>query len=98
MNLFTKQEQTHRHRKQTYGYQRGKEEGRRDKLGVWDQQIQTTIYKINNNKVLLYSIGNYIQYLVINYNGKEYANIYIYIYIYIYIAESLCCTPETNTL
>ena len=32
MNLFTKQ--THRHRKQTYGYQRGK--GGRDKLGVWD--------------------------------------------------------------
>ena len=29
MNLFTKQKQTHRHRKQTYGYQRGKgvEEG-----------------------------------------------------------------------
>ena len=24
-----------------------------------------------NNKVLLYSIGNYIQYLVINHNGKE---------------------------
>ena len=23
MNLFTKQPQTHRHRKQTYGYQRG---------------------------------------------------------------------------
>ena len=35
MNLFTKQKQTHRHRKQTYGYQRGKEGGR-DKLGVWD--------------------------------------------------------------
>ena len=30
----TKQKQTHRHRKQTYGYQRGK--GGRDKLGVWD--------------------------------------------------------------
>ena len=28
MNLFTKQKQTHGHRKQTYGYQRGK-------LGVW---------------------------------------------------------------
>ena len=27
MNLFTKQKQTHRHRKQTYGYQRGKGEG-----------------------------------------------------------------------
>ena len=24
-----------------------------------------------NNKVLLYSTGNYIQYLLINYNGKE---------------------------
>ena len=27
MNLFTKQKQIHRHRKQTYGYQRGKEVG-----------------------------------------------------------------------
>ena len=33
MNLFTKQKQTHRHRKQIYGYQRG---GGRDKLGVRD--------------------------------------------------------------
>ena len=32
MNLLTKQKQTHRHRKQTYGYQR--ERGGRDKL-VW---------------------------------------------------------------
>ena len=29
MNLFTKQEQTYRLRKQTYGYQWGKVEGRR---------------------------------------------------------------------
>ena len=34
MNLFTKQKQTHRHKKQIYGYQRGKEG--RDKLGVRD--------------------------------------------------------------
>ena len=34
MDLFTKQKQTHRHRKQVYGYQRGK--GRSDKLGTWD--------------------------------------------------------------
>ena len=34
MNLFTKQKQTHRFRKQTYGHQRGK--WRRDKLGIWD--------------------------------------------------------------
>ena len=32
MNLFTKQKQTHRHRRQTYGYQRG----RGGKLGLWD--------------------------------------------------------------
>ena len=25
MNLFTKQKQTHKHRQQTYGYQRGKQ-------------------------------------------------------------------------
>ena len=34
MNLFTKQKQSHKCRKQTYGYQRGK--GRSDKLGDWD--------------------------------------------------------------
>ena len=34
-----------------------------------------------NNKALLYSPGNYIQYPVINYNGKEYEKEYIYVYI-----------------
>ena len=33
--LIAKQKQTHRHRKQTYGYQRGQRVGR-DKLGIWD--------------------------------------------------------------
>ena len=33
MNLYTKQKHTERHRNQTYGYQKGKAEGR-DKLGV----------------------------------------------------------------
>ena len=31
------------------------------------------------NKVLLYSTGNYIQYPVINHNGKEYEKEYIYV-------------------
>ena len=43
---------------------------RRDKLGVWDYQIQTTIYKINSN-VLLYIQGT-IQYPVTKHDGKEY--------------------------
>ena len=46
-----------------------------------------------NNKVLLYSTENYIQYPVINHNGKEYETEYIYIC----ITESLCCTVEMNT-
>ena len=44
-----------------------KEKGK-EGLGVWDLQIQTSI----NSKVLLYSTGNYIQYSVINNNGKGY--------------------------
>ena len=47
--------QTHRHRKQTSDYQRGRECGR-DKLELGlANQI---------NKILLYRTGNYIQYLV----------------------------------
>ena len=46
MNLFTKQ--THRHQKQTNGYQR--ERVGRDKIGIWDQQIHTTVYKIDNHQ------------------------------------------------
>ena len=33
-----------------------------------------------NNKVLLYSTGNYIQYSEINHNGKEYKKECIYMY------------------
>ena len=35
MNLFIKQKQTHRHRKQASDYHKGKEKGR-DKLEVWN--------------------------------------------------------------
>ena len=68
MNVYTEHQQTHRHRKQMYAYQRGEERGR-DKLEVWDEQIQTTIHKIDKQPDLLQSIGNYTQYLVIIYNG-----------------------------
>ena len=42
MNLFIKQKQTHRHRKQTAGYQRGRGAAN---SGVWASQIHSTIYK-----------------------------------------------------
>jgi len=55
-----------------------------------------------DNKVLLYSTGNNIQYLVINHKGKDYEKLYVYMYryilyiLYIYITEPFYCTPEAN--
>ena len=65
-NVFTKQKQTHRHRKQTYGYQ-GVTGGINWEIGI---DMYTTIYKIDN-KDLLYSTGNSTQYSVMAYMGKE---------------------------
>ena len=45
-----------------------------------------------SRKVILYSTGKYIQYPVINHNGKEYEKEYIC------ITESLCCRAEIKTL
>ena len=60
-NEFMKQKQTHRHREQTCGCQGGRE----GSIGIWDQQIQTTNYKIDKQQGLtvqhreLYSISCY---------------------------------------
>ena len=60
------------------------EEGR----GIyWEVRVGRWI----NNEVLRYSTGNYIQYTVINRNGKE------YIKEYICIIESLCYISEIGT-
>ena len=91
MILLTKQKQTHRHRKQTYGYQREQEEINSE-FGI---NRYTVLYiKQINNKNLLYNTGNYIQYAIIAYNGKESEKEKT---IYICIAESLCCTVESST-
>ena len=45
-----------------------------------------------NNKVLLYSTGNYIQHPVTSYNGKEYKKNAC-----MYATESLCCAAEIGT-
>ena len=34
--------------------------GERDKLGVWDEQKHTTVYKTEKQPGLTYSTGNYI--------------------------------------
>ena len=52
--------------------------------------------KQKNNKDLMYSTENYIQYLIIIiYNRKESKKGYIYIYIYIFATESLYGIPKT---
>ena len=55
MNLFSKQKQTHSHTQKTNVgmVTKGERRWERDKLGVWEQHIQTIAYKINN-KVLLH--------------------------------------------
>ena len=76
MKLFTKQKQTHRHREQTCGC---------PGVGGKDWEFGVSRCKLLyigriHNKVLLYSTGNYIQYPVVNHNGKEYEKEYIYVY------------------
>ena len=44
-----------------------------------------------NNKVLLYSTGNYIQYPVMNHNGKDYEKEYIYICMCVCVYTSPGC-------
>ena len=67
--------------------------GKGDGGGI-NQEFVISRYKLLytkqiNNKDLLNSTGNYIQYLVINYNGKESEKEYI--------SDSLYCIPETNS-
>ena len=93
MNLSAKEKQTHRHREQTWGCQGGGKvgEGYVGSLGLADANY-IYIEREWINKVQLYSTGNYIQYPVINYNGKNMKK-----NVRICLTESLCCTAEINT-
>ena len=87
MNLPMKQKQNQGHTEETCGCQGGGGRGRRKDWEFGISRCEQLYIGWMNNKVLLYSTGNYIQYLVINHNGKEYT----------YITELLCCTAEINT-
>ena len=72
MNLSAKYKQIHRHGEQTYGCQGG---GKSREGIVWEfgiSRCKLLYIEWINSKVLLYNTGNYIQYLVINHNRKEY--------------------------
>ena len=91
MNIFTKQKQSHRYRRQSNGYQ-GVMPGRYE-LEDWDQHIPTTIYKIDTEIDLRYSTGNSTQYSVMTYMEKNVKRVDICMC----KTQSLCCTPETKT-
>ena len=78
MMCSLRQKQTHRHREQTCGCQGGWEVGGRMDWEFGISRCKLLYREWKNNKVLLYSTGNYIQYSVINHNGKEYEKEYIY--------------------
>ena len=77
MNVSMKQKQTHRHREQTV-VAKGEERwgGKGWELGISRCKLVYTGWI--NNKVLLYSTGDYIQYPVINQNEKEYIYVCMY--------------------
>ena len=62
MNLFTKHKQTHRGRKQTHDYQRGKQWGR-DELGVGIGRWKLVGMKQINNKTYCIARGTILNIL-----------------------------------
>ena len=79
MTLSMKQKQTHGHREQTCGGQ-GEWVGGGIEWEFGVSRCKLLYMEWINNKVLLYSTGNYIQYPVINHNGKEYIKKSLYMY------------------
>ena len=85
MNLSVKHIHNREHGEQPVGFQGGRSWGR-DRVGGWGQQMPAFIYIM----ALLYNVEKWVQYPMINYDGKEYIkkecvyiNIYMYVYIYI---------------
>ena len=68
MNLSMKQKQIHRLVVSKMGLRGVRSDG----LRIWDEQIKTIINRTDEQQGSIYYTGNYIQYLVINYNGKEF--------------------------
>ena len=89
MNLLMEQTDSQT-QKQTCGCPRG---GKSRQTGILGLADATFIYRmVINNKVLLHTTGNYVQYLMINHMEKNVEKNAC-----ICITESLCCLVEMNT-
>ena len=86
MDLSVKQKQTHRHREQTCGCEGG---GGGEGMDWEISRCKLSYIGWRNNRILLDSTGNYIQYPVRNHNGKECEKECI--------TQSLCSIFEINT-
>ena len=82
--------QIHTNVEDRHDYQGGREGGMDQEFGV--SRCKLLCIDWINNKILLYSMGNSIQYPMINHNGKEYLKSEC-----MFITESLCSTAEMNT-
>ena len=80
MNLTRKQKQNRRHREQTGGCQ-GEGVGGGMEWEVRVSRCKLLYIEWINNKILLYSTENYIQYPMVNHNGKESQKEWIYVYV-----------------
>ena len=90
MNSSAQQEETHKETEQTCGCQ-GKEGLWGNGLGVWDQEMQTILYRMDKQQGPTNGTRNYIQYPVVNSNRKEYGKVYIW------KMKSLCYIAKMNT-
>ena len=82
MNSSTKLKETHSYKKHIFGCQGGSGgEGWEWEVGVSRGKLPCAVWI--NDKVLLFSTGDYIQDPVTSRNGKEYEKECIYAYIYI---------------
>ena len=78
MNLPMKPKQTHRHREQACGCQRGVG-WRRDAVGGWYQQMQTIIYRVDKQgTTIMHREPDLV--FVINRSGKEHETECVYMY------------------
>ena len=84
------------HREETCGCQ-GRGGVERDQLGVWVSRCKLLHLERKNNKALLYSTGNYIQYPGVDHDKNITKNKIIFLKICIFITESLCYTAEIGT-
>ena len=67
------------------------EEWGKDGLGVWDQWMQTIIYRLNKQQG-----PTIVNIMLINNNGKEY--LHICVCVCVCATDLPCCTTKMNTL